>query len=53
MIAYADDLATVTGGPRAKYIQQLQDTWLSASVLLLQINVKELDFPASVIRLRL
>jgi hypothetical protein len=30
MIAYADDLATVTGGPRAEYMQQLQATWLSA-----------------------
>jgi hypothetical protein len=30
MIAYADDLATVTGGPRAEYMQLFQATWLSA-----------------------
>jgi len=28
--AYADDLATVTSGPNAEYMQQLQATWLSA-----------------------
>ena len=28
--AYADDLATLTGGPRAEYMQQLIATWLSA-----------------------
>jgi hypothetical protein len=27
---YANDLDTVTGGPRAEYMQQLQATWLSA-----------------------
>jgi hypothetical protein len=30
IIAYADDLATVTGSPRAEYMQQIQATWLSA-----------------------
>ena len=30
MDAYADDLATITGGPNAEYMQQLQATWLSA-----------------------
>jgi hypothetical protein len=30
MIVYADDLATVTGSPRAEYMQQLQATWSSA-----------------------
>jgi hypothetical protein len=29
-VSYADNLATVTGGPRAEYMQQLQATWLSA-----------------------
>jgi hypothetical protein len=28
--AYADDLATITGGPRAEEMQQLQSDWLSA-----------------------
>jgi len=28
--AYADDLATITGGPRAEQMQQQQATWLSA-----------------------
>ena len=28
--AYADDLATITGGPRAEEMQQQQATWLSA-----------------------
>jgi len=28
--AYADDLCTITGGPNAEYMQQLQATWLSA-----------------------
>jgi hypothetical protein len=30
IIAYADDLATVIGGPSAEYMQQLQATRLSA-----------------------
>jgi hypothetical protein len=29
MIAYADDLTTVTGGSRAECMQQPQATWLS------------------------
>ena len=28
--AYADDLATITAGPNAEYMQQVQATWLSA-----------------------
>jgi len=28
--AYADDLSTLTSGPKAEYMQQLQATWLSA-----------------------
>jgi hypothetical protein len=30
VIAYADDLVAVTGGPRVAYMQQLQAKWLSA-----------------------
>jgi hypothetical protein len=30
IIAYTDDLTTVTGGPCAEYMQQLQANWLSA-----------------------